>query len=258
MKHRAAQGYGYLVLLFTIAFIGGALGVAGEIWHTQAQREREVQLIWIGHQYRRAIEAYWRANGGSNGGGGAGPVNATIPGVVNANSSLSSDPTTQQPPTIEVGAPAPAPTPLPAGLASAAPGGQPGALAGRGRYPASLDDLLLDSHTQQIKRYLRKRYPDPITGKDDWVPILSPGGGVMGVRSVSDAAPIKRAGFSPADIQFTGKEHYSDWTFVFVPPVGAGRRFGGSPAAGPVQAPTNLAPPGNGATSPFSGTTPTP
>jgi hypothetical protein len=40
----------------------------------------------------------------------------------------------------------------------------------------------------------------------------------MGVRSASEAEPFKHAGFSPKDFDFTGKTHYSEWRFMFVPP----------------------------------------
>jgi type II secretory pathway pseudopilin PulG len=36
--------------------------MAGEVASTQAQRERELELLFIGHQYRDAIERYYRQN----------------------------------------------------------------------------------------------------------------------------------------------------------------------------------------------------
>lgn len=46
-------------LLVLVVLIGLALGAAGEVVATAARREREVQLLWVGHQYREAIGRYW-------------------------------------------------------------------------------------------------------------------------------------------------------------------------------------------------------
>lgn len=55
----AARGFTYLGLLVLVVLIGLALGAAGEVASTSARREREAQLLWVGHQYRAAIGRYW-------------------------------------------------------------------------------------------------------------------------------------------------------------------------------------------------------
>jgi type II secretory pathway pseudopilin PulG len=52
-------GFTYLGVLVLVALLGLALGAAGEVAATSARREREAQLLWVGHQYRAAIGRYW-------------------------------------------------------------------------------------------------------------------------------------------------------------------------------------------------------
>lgn len=95
------------------------------------------------------------------------------------------------------------------------------------QYPASLEALLRDPRYPGVRRYLRKIYPDPLTGKTDWGLVQGPGGSVMGVYSLSSAAPAKTANFSEADRAFEGKAAYSDWKFVYAPPQTEGGVAGG-------------------------------
>jgi len=57
---RGAPGFTYLGLLVLVALIGLLLAAAGEVTATAARREREAQLLWVGHEYRAAIGRYWR------------------------------------------------------------------------------------------------------------------------------------------------------------------------------------------------------
>ena len=56
---RSAGGFTYIGLLALIVLIGLMLAAAGEVAATAAQRERETQLLWVGHEYRAAIGRYW-------------------------------------------------------------------------------------------------------------------------------------------------------------------------------------------------------
>jgi type II secretory pathway pseudopilin PulG len=56
---RRARGFTYLGLLVLVAVVGILLAAAGEVAKTAAQREREAQLLWVGHQYSAAIGRYW-------------------------------------------------------------------------------------------------------------------------------------------------------------------------------------------------------
>ena len=150
MKRGARQsGFTYLTVLFVVAFMGLGMAMAGKVYRTTVLREREAQLLWVGNQYRLAIEAYAKRGGGL--------------------------------------------------------------------YPRSLDDLLKDPRDPGVRRYLRSRYPDPVTGSDEWGIVKAADGGIMGVYSVSEAAPLKTAGFRALDAAFEDAARYSDWKFVYQP-----------------------------------------
>lgn len=56
---RGAAGFTYIGLLALILLIGILLSAAGQVASTAARRERETQLLWVGHEYRAAIGRYW-------------------------------------------------------------------------------------------------------------------------------------------------------------------------------------------------------
>jgi len=63
VRRGAQSGFTYLGLLFAVAILGITLATVGVVWSTQIRREREVQLLWVGDQYRSAIARY-RTSGG--------------------------------------------------------------------------------------------------------------------------------------------------------------------------------------------------
>lgn len=52
-------GFGYLLVLFSIAALGLTLAGAGQVWQTVAQREKEAELLFIGNQFRLALGSYY-------------------------------------------------------------------------------------------------------------------------------------------------------------------------------------------------------
>ena len=90
-------------------------------------------------------------------------------------------------------------------------------VSGPKQYPKSLADLVKDPRQPGTVRHLRRLYPDPITGKDEWGLVKSNDGGIAGVYSTSEAAPLKTGGFAVRDASFEGKTKYADWQFVFAP-----------------------------------------
>ena len=85
------------------------------------------------------------------------------------------------------------------------------------RYPQSLDQLILNKGFSLPVRHLRKLYADPMTGAADWGLVQAPDGGIMGVHSRSEAAPIKTGNFLARDMGFEDAQAYSDWKFVHTP-----------------------------------------
>src|ERR1700688_1730143 len=58
-----AAGFTYIGLLIAVVIMGVAMSAVGVVWRTQGQREREEQLLFIGHDFQRAIASYYRAGG---------------------------------------------------------------------------------------------------------------------------------------------------------------------------------------------------
>ena len=88
-------------------------------------------------------------------------------------------------------------------------------------YPGQFSELLLDPRFPATRRHLRQIFNDPLTGKPEWGIVEAPGGGVMGVYSLSTETPIRSAGFEVEFAAFEGKSKYSEWVFTYVPPVTA-------------------------------------
>lgn len=92
-----------------------------------------------------------------------------------------------------------------------------------------LKDLLKAPSTAAKQRYLRKLYLDPITGKDFDV-IKGADGRIIGVKSPSEKAPIKKGNF-PAELfqeDFVDKKKYNEWQFICTNYPKPGSKSGGS------------------------------
>ena len=87
---------------------------------------------------------------------------------------------------------------------------------GSGLFPRKLEDLVKDPRSLAAERYLRRLYPDPMTG-GDWVLIKDQSGRITGVRSSSDLEPFRQDGFPEEYEKFAGSESYSRWEFVYEP-----------------------------------------
>jgi type II secretory pathway pseudopilin PulG len=87
------------------------------------------------------------------------------------------------------------------------------------QFPKTLDDLLYDRRYQTTRRYLRKIYVDPVTGKADWVLIKGPGDTIVGVHSPSEEVPMRRANFPREYGSFNTAGSYAEWRFVYSGPI---------------------------------------
>ncbi len=76
---------------------------------------------------------------------------------------------------------------------------------GQPRYPKRIEDLLLDPRFGSPRRYLRKIFVDPLTGKASWGLVSAPDGGVLGVYSLAEETPIRMADFPDAWANLKGK-----------------------------------------------------
>lgn len=79
--------------------------------------------------------------------------------------------------------------------------------ADHNRYPQKLEELLIDASQLQRRRYLRRLYPDPMTGKADWTLdiVRDQTGAVSGIKDLhsrSRARSFRALG---------GKATYSEW-----------------------------------------------
>lgn len=148
-RMKRVGGFTYIGLLILIAIMGILLAVTGEVWHMVQKREKEQELLFVGNQFRRAIDQFYQ----------------------------------QSPPQSR-------------------------------QYATSLEELMKDPRYPGTRRYLRKIYPDPITGETKWGLVKGLSGEIYGVHSLSQEGPLQRHNFSLANVTFDGKKTYAEWAFM--------------------------------------------
>jgi type II secretory pathway pseudopilin PulG len=161
LSRQRGRGRGLVMLTLLIALMLASIALlAGlDFWALQRQRQQEEELLFVGNQYRRAIERYY--------------------------------------------------------------------LSGHS-LPASVDDLINDKRFPVALHHLRRAYPDPMTGRNDWE-FLRDGTGIYGIRSSSDRVPIKQANFPDRYAYFANAQTYAEWQFIY-PVPGLFRRGAGVPS----------------------------
>lgn len=63
-RRGSSAGFTYVVVLVWVALVGIGLAITGELWQTAAQREREEQLLFVGEEFRRALNSYYEQSPG--------------------------------------------------------------------------------------------------------------------------------------------------------------------------------------------------
>jgi type II secretory pathway pseudopilin PulG len=59
------RGFTYLAVLVMVAALGGGLAAYGETWSRAQQREKELELVWVGNQIQQAIGLYYQRSPGT-------------------------------------------------------------------------------------------------------------------------------------------------------------------------------------------------
>src|SRR5262245_10075148 len=60
-----AGGFTYAAILIAVALVGVSLAMTGEVWRTTVQREKELELLFVGDEIRRAITQYYESTPGT-------------------------------------------------------------------------------------------------------------------------------------------------------------------------------------------------
>lgn len=58
------QGFTYIGLLLVVAVMGVWLAATANVWHLRVQREKEKELLFVGQQFRQALNHYASAGTG--------------------------------------------------------------------------------------------------------------------------------------------------------------------------------------------------
>ncbi|MEQ1804405.1 MAG: type II secretion system protein [Burkholderiaceae bacterium] len=92
------------------------------------------------------------------------------------------------------------------------------------RFPRTLEQLLRDPRVPGVRRHLRRVPVDPLTGNDEWGIVRSADGYIVGVHSLSQAAPIKRGNFAAEFADFGAAASYRNWVFRAAPQSAVAQR----------------------------------
>lgn len=85
------------------------------------------------------------------------------------------------------------------------------------RWPRDVSDLTDDKRFVTLRRHLRKAYADPVSPGQDWEWIRAADGGIQGVFSPSELAPLRTAALELPSLSLPAASQYRQWQFVYTP-----------------------------------------
>ena len=59
-------GFTYIGLLFATAIVAVSAAAVATVWQMESRRAREEELLWVGNEFRAAIQKYWGASPAGN------------------------------------------------------------------------------------------------------------------------------------------------------------------------------------------------
>ena len=62
---RREAGFTYLGVILLVAALGAGLAATAQVWSHARQRDKEMELLWIGNQFRQAIGVYYQRTPGA-------------------------------------------------------------------------------------------------------------------------------------------------------------------------------------------------
>jgi type II secretory pathway pseudopilin PulG len=86
------------------------------------------------------------------------------------------------------------------------PVGQPNA-------PREVSELLRDHRHPGMVRHLRRIYPDPLTNQNNWGLLRDQAGLIIGIHSMSTAAPLRQNKLPAGLESFERASTYAEWVF---------------------------------------------
>lgn len=87
------------------------------------------------------------------------------------------------------------------------------------RLPSGWFGLLEDRRSVQVRRHLRRVPRDPLTNSTEWEIVRDSTGAMLGIRSKAAGKPFRTADLATGVIARGPAARYSDWSFVYEPPV---------------------------------------
>lgn len=82
------------------------------------------------------------------------------------------------------------------------------------QFPPALDALVSDRRLGSDRHHIRTLYRDPVSKSSHWGLVEAPGGGVMGVYSLSERTPWRRGALGLAHTDLPAAEQYTRWKFI--------------------------------------------